>query len=327
MNRSLMIVGYGSALGFWRRSRAAAMPRVIEQDGHVYGSRRRTPREVACYALGLCGTDSPLELAVPPNTMRRRDDVILEREWSGPLGAEQLFRIDGSLAICRMPMVLAQLGRWLDRVELAQIASEMMGSYSLTPWASDSFTGDIRELVDRDELCRYASAAHSLDARGAARALEALEIAFPGSRSPRETDLAILLATSRALGGAGLGGFKLNESIALPKELWELAGMRSVTPDFLWEGRKVALEYDSDAHHLSPMEKTRDEGRRAALERQGYHVMVLTNGMLQDDDALNAQLAELTRHLGVRRAAPSKKMLDRRHDLRHRLFGSRPRGR
>jgi hypothetical protein len=326
MDRSLMIVGYGSALGFWRRSRVAAIPHVMEQDGHVYGSRRRVRREMACHALGLCGTDAPLELAVVPGTMRRHDDIIVEREWCGPLGAEQLLRVDDSLAVCRMPVVLAQLGRWLDPIELAQIACEMMGDYGLTPWSADSFVGDIRKLVDHEELRRYASVAHSFDARGSARALEALKVAFPGSRSPRETDLAIFLATSRARGGAGLGGYRLNETIALPRELCDLAGMRSVTPDFIWEGRKAALEYDSDAYHLSPMDKMRDEGRRAALEKMGYHVTVLTNRMLQDDDALNAQLAELARHLGVRRAAPNRRMLDRRHELRDRLFGSRPRG-
>jgi hypothetical protein len=326
MDRSLMIVGYGSALGFWRRSRAAAIPRVMEQDGHVYGSRRRARRETALHALELCGTDAPLELAVTPGTMRRRDDVILEREWCGPLGAEQVLRADSSLAVCRMPAVLAQLGRRFDQIELARIACEMMGEYGLTPWAADSFVGDIHRLVDHEELRRYASVAHSFDARGAVRTLEALKVASPGSRSPRETDLAIFLATSRARGGAGLGGFRLNETIALPRKLWDLAGMRSVIPDFHWEDRKVALEYDSDAYHLSPMDKMRDEGRRAALEKMGYHVTVLTNRMLQDDDALNAQLEELARHLGVRRAAPNRRMLDRRHELRDRLFGSRPRG-
>ena len=168
----------------------------------------------------------------------------------------------------------------------------------------------------------YAKSARAVGVRGAGKAVRALDLATGGSASPRETDLAVFFLLSRRLGGAGLGGFAVNASLEVSQRHREaLEGQSEVKPDFLWTDAKLVVEYDSNAHHLTPKKKESDEARRRVLEAMGYTVMVATNDLVKDGTKLDAFVDDLTCRLGLRRRSLSKWQQDSRDKLRERLFG------
>ena len=114
----------------------------------------------------------------------------------------------------------------------------------------------------------------------------------------------------------------MNEDLSVPKRHQEALGAKSeVRPDFLWKDAKVLVEYDSNAHHLTPQKKESDEARRRVLEAMGYTVLVVTNELVKDAAKLNAFVDDLTCRLGLRRRALSKWQQKSRDALRERLFG------
>lgn len=125
-------------------------------------------------------------------------------------------------------------------------------------------------LTSRAELVGYAKSARAVGVRGAGKAVRALDLATGGSSSPRETDLAVFFLLSRRLGGAGLGGFAVNASLEVSQRHREaLEGQSEVKPDLLWADARLVVEYDSNAHHLTPKKKESDEARRRVLEAEG----------------------------------------------------------
>lgn len=324
MNDGTICIGLESALRFWRsvRSTDGSLQEHEVADafgGRAIGAKQMLPR---ARRLCLCERDQPLDLVSGGPFERSVLVGARTHKWRAPLGPSQLICIEQGIFVCRPPVVLAQLGANLDEISLAQVACELMGTYGLVPWADEDIIHDVDPLASLAECREYASAARALHVRGATRAFDALRISAPNSNSPRETDVAIYLQLERLSGGAGLRGFDMNRRLAVPQELWPLAGQRVIKPDYCWQRTKVVCEYDSDENHLNIRQKTKDERRRATLEAMGYKVMTFTNGILKSGEALNAFTAELERQLGVRRNPMNAKMLARRSDLCERLFGT-----
>lgn len=196
----------------------------------------------------------------------------------------------------------------------------MTGAYGLD--GEGEAVSDLRPLVSLGELRSYATAARACGARGAARVIRALDLVVPGSNSPRETDVALVLKLPRSRGGIAFPGFTLNARVRLPERAQRIASIRELRPDFHWAKWLLAMEYESDRYHLSPEAMKRDERRRRALEAAGYTVKHLTNDILMSDTQFNIFMTELVQVADPYRRPASDKMLARRAALRERLFGT-----
>ncbi|SFX64492.1 DUF559 domain-containing protein [Olsenella sp. kh2p3] len=324
MYDNAICIGSDSALRFWRSVRSTGGSLQEHDAADVFGARALGAAQRVSRARDLCLCDEgqPLDSVNGGPFGRCYLIDVCNHKWRAPLGSSQLVCIEDGIFVCRPSVVIAQLGSELDEISLAQVSCELMGTYGLVPWTDEDIVCNVNPLASLSDCREYAVAAHTMNVRGATRALEALRISSPNSASPRETDVAIYFQLGRPHGGAGLDGFAMNQKLAVPKELWSLAGQHVIKPDFCWQGAKVICEYDSDEDHLNSRQKTKDERRRATLEAMGYKVMTLTNGILKSNEALNAFTAELERQLGVRRNPMSAKMLAQRRELRNRLFGS-----
>lgn len=318
-----LVIGHQTALDFWRASRVASEGQhVLDDAGRLYGGRDLRLKECAALAANLCNSSTPVDAVVDAVAERRRCPDICDHVFSGPLTKAHLHDIDQYVSVCQAGPMLVQLTTQLDQVDIALVAYELCGTYGLTPWAEDTFQPDLTALTSRAELMGYATSAKALGVRGATKAVSALGLVVDGSASPRETDLGVFLSLSRRLGGAELGGFVMNEDLSVPKRHQEALGAKSeVRPDFLWKDAKVLVEYDSNAHHLTPQKKESDEARRRVLEAMGYTVLVVTNELVKDAAKLNAFVDDLTYRLGLRRRALSKWQQKSRDALRERLFG------
>lgn len=317
-----LIVGFRSALDFWRSVRVAAGDRdAPDLGGRVFGARELSLSEQVDRAANLCNTTLPLDVIATDAAHRHSGERTCDHVWGGPLVRPRLIGLGDGVWVCDMATTFTQLALCMDEIELAQIGYEVAGTYGLTPWSDSDVTGGIKPLVNLAELRSYASSARATRIRGAAAACRALELVAPGSASPRESEVATMLTMTRARGGFSMGGFVMNEPIELPRDLGRLVGSSFIRPDFLWAGRKVAVEYESDAWHSSLGSVERDEGRRRVLEAMGYFVMRLTNDVLRSDVKLNAFMTSLAKRLDPRRPPASESMLTKRRALRARLFG------
>lgn len=321
MTEQRIVVGFESALSFWRGARVGAAECPEETpEGRVYGVGSPDLADRARVALGQCGADSPLEVVIPDRSGRHGCELICDHVWKGPLSSAHLHGLGGDISVCRPAAVFSQMATVLDQIELLELAFELTGAYGLSPGSEEGFEGGMRPLATVEELVEYASAARALGARGARSALEALELVVPGSKSPRETDVAIFLEFGRVRGGADLGGFRLNERVRLPEPLARKMGQLSIEPDFSWPNGTV-VEYDSEVWHRSAERRAHDEAKRRAYKSVGMDCLTLTKGMVADEFLLEGFVEDLTASLGIRRRPASPQMLAARQDLLARLFG------
>lgn len=313
-------VGFGSALDFWRAVRLASPTREVDPAGKVYGARDLSVSERARLACNLCHTEAPLHVVVQRAGERLDSPLLASHLWSGPMSDAHMVSLGDGVRVCRPEVVFVQLALTMDEVDLAEVAYELAGTYVLAPDEPDGFVNDVRPLVDVADLKGYASAARVLGVPGAARAVRALDLVAERSNSPRETDVAIFLVTSRSRGGAGAPGFGMNVSMRLPDELARALGQRTTIPDFSWPNGTVG-EYDSEANHKSPARRARDERKRRAYKAQGLDCLTMTRDTFSSNAELNLFVEDLEGSLGLRRKPPNARMLAARRDLRERLFG------
>lgn len=322
MAEQTLIVGYNTALEFWRAARVASSslqePEVV---GRTYGRLPQSPTSLARRAIELLGAEAPIDVVASKVEARMRSPIIRAHSCAAPLPPKSLFFIDDDIAICRMPAVLVQLARGSTPVELARIAYEMTGTYGFEAGQGSDVVQDLHPLLDLGELRGYARSCRATRTRGSRIAVDALRYVVPNSNSPRETDVAIILMMPRSMGGFGLSGFVMNPSIRLSSHLGAIVGSDTLKPDFYWPDRKVMLEYESQKYHRGPSAMSRDERRRRAFESEGYHVMRLMNDVLKTNDELNSFMTQLAQALGIYRRPASQHMLDCRRRLREELFG------
>lgn len=313
-------VGFWSAMEFWRMvRRAGAEPEAMSQEERVFGARDRGISERVRAALALCGAEGPLEVVVPSAPERIHSSLVRNRVWGGPTPERSLVRLGGGVDVFRAPAMFTQLATLLDEVGLAEVAYELTGTYVVDPGSGDGF-GEAPALTTVSELVTYASAAKALGVRGATRAVGALSLVVDGSHSPRESVVAIMLATGRSRGGAGVSGFRMNVTVHLPEDLASRVGQRVICPDFSWPNGTVG-EYDSDMFHRGPRARARDERKRRAYQSVGMDCLTMTRGTFQSNDELDFLFDDLEKSLGLRRSPPNEHMLAARYELRERLFG------
>ncbi len=325
MNDTELIVGYASALDYWRNARAAQVVPDLGPHGKAYGVGYLTLSERVLRVVEECGSGTPLDVVVDRREKRHNCKYLHDCVWAGPL-AGQLSRIGYDASVCLPAPMFVQLASKLDEVELAAIAYELCGSYGLPSTAGYEVVQNLAPFTSVGELAAYATSARALGVRGAARAAEALKLVAEGSNSPRETEIAVMLSLGRRKGGYDLRGFLMNAEVKVPKSQQGALGQKVIRPDFLWSDKKVTLEYDSNEHHLTPLEKEHDEARRRVLESMGYRVFVMTNEVLRSCTKLALFMDDLQRSLKVRRSQPSSAVLKAQEDLRYRVvhgLGSR----
>lgn len=156
---------------------------------------------------------------------------------------------------------------------------------------------------------------------GHKKALRAVKYVENGSASIMESIVYMILTLPCALGGYGLGGAVFNHEIKLKSEARVRLGQNRCYTDLYYKQMKLAVEYDSFAHHSSPAEQRKDVIRSAILERLGIDVMHLSAVQLYDRDACRDFAYNLAARLGKRIQIRTKKF-DEMHALVRALLPS-----
>ena len=106
------------------------------------------------------------------------------------------------------------------------------------------------------------------------KALSALLYVCDNSASPMESFLSIALITPRRLGGYNIKKPRLNAQVQSSNQGVMLR--KGFECDLLWTKNNVAVEYDSNLHHLNEAKFAQDSARRAGLQNCGIQVITVT---------------------------------------------------
>ncbi|MDR1797275.1 MAG: hypothetical protein LBR44_07555 [Clostridiales Family XIII bacterium] len=133
--------------------------------------------------------------------------------------------------------------------------------------------------------------------RKAARAASFIE---NGSASVMESIAYMMLTLPHTLGGYGLGGATFNHEIALDRQASRRLGQNRCFVDLFFTRARLAVEYQSFAHHATAAEQGRDMVRAGILERMGIQVAPFSTIQLYDEAGCRDFAFNLARRLGRR---------------------------
>ena len=149
---------------------------------------------------------------------------------------------------------------------------------------------------------------------GTVKARKALRFIAPGSASPMETCMVMLLCLPLRLGGYNLPKPQMNREVR-PKRRGRLApGDRQCFCDLVWHAARVALEYDSSEFH-GPRQAADDARRRSVLLNRGFTVVSVTSGSARNLIELDRVAQILRTRLGVRLRSGQPSWRARQHVL------------
>ena len=148
----------------------------------------------------------------------------------------------------------------------------MVGADSLVVLADAALAGRRCSLAEIDEVISWARRR-----RGVRRLREAVELVHPGSRSPKESELRLILAR------AGLPVPEPNQAV------YDVGGDWIATGDLVYRLYRIVLEYDGRDHGREER-RVSDARRRNLLERAGYYVLVFTAADLRRPWSIEADV-------------------------------------
>lgn len=262
-------------------------------------SARPTASEVLAASSGLhCYLTVPVHFMVAGRAHQRRGRDAICHVCTEPTPPGSLVRIGSDDLAASPELCLFQLASMVPLSKAVQIGYELCGTYNIDGYASSGFTR--RDPLTTPELCR--SFMRKMTARpGLQAARKAVDLIIPGSASPMETIVAMLLSIPRRLGGYGLPQPILNAKIKVTgsrlRSGWS-SGMRIC--DLYWPDHRVAVEYDSNDWHVGNDRISSDASRRVTLENAGVNVITITNQQVRDRTRMDEAARLLAKMLGVR---------------------------
>jgi very-short-patch-repair endonuclease len=199
----------------------------------------------------------------------------------------------GGVAVASPELVFLQMATVLDMQRLILFGLQLCAHPPGKPGEAVSSQRKINAFLAKT----HGHAGH----RNAVRAAKLLE---DGSGSVMESLAFMVLSLPHALGGYGLGGAVFNREITLDKQSGRRLSQKRFFVDIYYEKSKLAIEYQSLAHHATAAKQGKDMVRANILERLGVQMMSLSTIQLYSvDDTRNFAFniaARLGRRIQIR---------------------------
>ncbi|MBQ6586183.1 MAG: hypothetical protein IJH83_05185 [Coriobacteriales bacterium] len=311
-----MIISHGSAWEFWRfhGHRFFGRPHIPVPSTGATKVAATQAKDVA----GAFGLSLPVHVLTTQAKEGSRSASFVKHVFSGAHDLACVVKVARDLYVVCPELCFQQMACHLTEVSLVRMGYELCGTYMPSPGEPGGIASrpalstppQLRSFIDRTEGAYP----------GAKLARRALRYVLPGSNSPAETVLSMLLTLPYRLGGFKLPFPSLNASLKINAASRVLVDRNELRPDLLWRERKVAVEYDSKAHHSDYEQREYDECRRNAMQDSGILYLVITKAQLKDPALFRTQADIIARALGKRvrikdEAAFSKKHLELRGEL------------
>lgn len=215
---------------------------------------------------------------------------------------------DGVYASCP-ELCFVQLACSLDVHDLVKVGDALCGTFVIDPLQHHGL-GTRRPLTTARRIEGFLARNPGLAGAKAARA--ALKFVSDRSASPPESFLRMVLGLPYRLGGYQLDGMRANERIKPSRRARAIARRETLVPDLYAASARLAIEYDSNAEHMTARQIGRDASKRLALEADGFKVITVTRAQLADRGHMHRVATEAARRMG-RRVRPQSKRFSRQN--------------
>lgn len=246
----------------------------------------------------------PLDLLVSQRVNRRAPDIAKFHYLGAPLPEGALIPVMRTFLYFRgeifsvltvsPEMCFVQMAQLLGDTELAELGFELCGSYAIDP-RDDTGIRNREPVTNPERLVAFCDAAVGL--HGAKRARKVARSILSGSRSPRESQLALFSTLPLAKGGFALPAPLLNSELAVPEPASFVLGYDKITPDLYWPEAKVAIEYDSSYWHSDTEQLEADARRRNVYRMLGIESFTITKGQFSNLCALRSIFQHVEKRL------------------------------
>ena len=315
------VISNKSAVEYWRIHGKAQIDR---QNRH----RRKAPPAISPDAatirqLNNKGLSYPIHVLVSTADIRRRSKKLKPHVCTHPLPEGSIIEVGEGLFVCSPELAFFQMASDLKFAKLLELGLELCGTYTLPVKGVHSEDPEVakKQLYNRTQLTSKerlaAFLARTEGQFGQRRFSRTLQFMADNSASPRETQLFLLLTLPYKYGGYGFFQPELNAKITPTKAAKETSSKKFFRCDLFWPEHNVAVEYESDLIHLTPLRIAYDSMKRNSLIAMGITVITVTNKQIssaEDFDRVAKQLAvNLNRRL---RSNESDGFLKARCELR-----------
>lgn len=293
------LLGHNTALNYWRlHDRNEIQRKTRATDTFTY-----PPNKVVLDDLPK--NSGPIHFIVTDKKAYRRNEQVV-CHLSSNLPRNSFLMIRKGIYVSTPEACFLQLASELPFTELLKIGFELCGTYSIY---NDRL---IRREPRMSTASLYEYLSPATGCRGAKRATIAVKCLADNSASPMETALTAMLCLPLYRGGYGLPLPRLNYPIRQEHSLRYC--------DLCWPDSKLALEYDSDAHHASPRKLNEDSFRRIQIEATDMHVISVTRAQLFDPNSFEQLAHVVARYLGKRIRTNRQDRLAERMNLHKEIF-------
>lgn len=229
-----------------------------------------------------------------------------------PYPAGSFCQVANGIYAASPELCFVQLGNRVSPLELILYGSALCSIFVIDPAAHGGLT-QRRPLTTKRRIARFIDRNPRLT--GISHARKALPYLVENAASPPEVFLQMALTLPPFLGGFGLPGCRANYRIALSARSQTIARRKALIPDCCWPQQRLAVEYDSNAEHLTSHQITLDATKRLSLEAEGYKVISVTAEQLVDRGHMGNLATEIARHTGFRLRIRHQHFLARQAEL------------
>lgn len=249
---------------------------------------------------------NPLHVLVSGKEGRLQSHKVRNHIWSGALPAGSLYQLAPGIMIASPELCCLQMASQATLSRMVALEMECLGLYGRVPGPRGFL--DRRPLISKEELRSFLDDVQGH--RGVNNARRALRWALEGSRSPMETNVAVIFTLPLELGGYGFCHPTLNYVVRPTPEEYPLCQAPYYSVDVCWPRQMVALEYNSYMEHMGHVAFDHDGMKRNSLEALGWKFIEVTKGQLSGD-ALDVLARQLAKALGVAYCQPDPGLRDR----------------
>ena len=251
--------------------------------------------ELECI-LGVFPPSNPVRLIVASSSKRCCVRGVTCRVFAMPVPKGAFVRLAEDVYGCSPSFAFVRSALEVEFADLVKLGYEIVGSYRLALSSGQGFQS-ASPLATYRQLSVFSSQS---ELPGARRAAKALRFVAPGSASPMETALSMVLTMPNSKGGYGLPMPQLNAAVDVPRADWRVAFGRQFQCDLLWPEADFVVEYDSDMFHASSAKIAHDAKRRNALSSLGITVITVTRAQFSSIHGLDQVASQVAKGIGAR---------------------------
>ena len=238
-----------------------------------------------------------------------RSDTALNLKFSASstLSAKTQNQNFTNRTYCLIPpeYLFLQMAETMNFLDLLLLGFELCGTYfsgqGIDAFASTSTASPRHKPFTRaNKIARFLDSDVASQTNGIAQVTQASKFLLDNSYSPRESALALMLTLPRRLGGYALPRPLLNQRINIPRSSSQLIRNDHFKCDLLWPKEGLAIEYDSDLHHVGAQKIAKDASRRDALALLGIQVITVTNKQFASMNEMDKVAHTVAKTLGIR---------------------------